>query len=173
MKILKHSCNHMHYKKYDKNLPIVFRRIKRLINEKISDLEFKHVGSSAAKIGGKNVIDIFAYPKLLSVKSAKKQLLDAGFQKGQKGKTRKTILLNGAVNYGDKFYDVHLHLGTKGMDECKKMIFFSDYLNKDRIFAKEYERIKKQAIAKGHTDKDSYNRMKSKLIIKIISKKRV
>lgn len=172
-KILPYQKIETTYSPYDKNAPYVFKKLKKIILFNILDARIEHTGSTAIGIHGKKIINIIFLEKTNNHSRLIKNLIRIGFQLSPFTSVPKGIpFLGCGVMYRRKKYTIHAHILTIGCDDHKNIIFFRDYLKKNKKDIVEYEQLKKEAIALGKLDSKSYNDHKSPFIKKIISKRK-
>lgn len=120
---------------YNDKFSKIFNREKDKIFKVLDNCEVHHIGSTAVPgLGGKGIIDI-----MVALKNWKKEsevvekMKSAGFthiHPKEKGK----IFLSKIAS--TKYGDIHIHIVKIGSKPYKEMLFFRDYLRKNKDEAK-------------------------------------
>ena len=152
---------------YSKKTSGRFNRQKNKILRVIGDFEIHHIGSTAVSgLGGKGIIDI-----LIGVDNWKqtteiiKRLKKIGFlhihlkEKGRIFLSRNTSL---SLN------NIHIHIVIKQSKTYKDLLFFRDYLRKNKNEAQNYFNLKSEWLEKSKGDREIYNKLKSAYINRIL-----
>ncbi len=152
---------------YDKKIVEKFDRQKNKILKAIGNFEIHHVGSTAIPgLGSKGIIDI-----LIGIDNWKQateiveRLKKIGFlhvhlkEKGRIFLSKKT---------GLSLSNVHIHIAIKQSKAYKELLFFRDYLKKNKKEAKNYYNLKKFWLKKSNGDRKKYGELKNEYINKIL-----
>ena len=157
------------YQPYDINLPEVFKSLQALILDAIPGVSVDHIGSSSIpEVGGRNVIDIAIPTTGENNDIIKMKIKNLGFEDSPF--PHYLPLLVGSILIKGKQYFILLYIISPENQIYKDWISFRDYMRTNSKDAKEYDRIKKKAIEEGNINGDSYQKIKSPFIQKIISK---
>lgn len=130
---------------YNSKYPEIFQKLKDFISAQLPNLEIEHIGSTAiAGIYAKPIIDILILCPKQNFTAIVNQLKAMGFEDTPFANipADRPMLVAG-INFRQNFYNVHLHLTTKGSNVHLNNIFFRDKLCQNPTLAQEYERIKK------------------------------
>lgn len=146
---------------------------KALINHiQTEPFEVIHIGSTAAKVGGKGIIDLsILYPKG-QLNLAIEHLKSLGFQDQISAapfppeRPRK----DGAVLFDGKKYLIHIHAIEINSEEHTNQIKYRDYLLSDPAARQAYERSKRTILAEGVTEQDAYGKRKSPFVKSVLSR---
>ena len=130
-----------------------------------------HIGSTAAMVGGKGIIDLSLLYEKGSLSAAVKYLQSLGFQDQSSGKPfpverpRK----DGAVMYHGSKYYIHIHAIENGSEEHKKQIEYKEYLLANPSARTRYEQAKQAILDAGITDQEEYGKQKSPFVKSVLS----
>jgi GrpB-like predicted nucleotidyltransferase (UPF0157 family) len=130
-----------------------------------------HIGSTAAMVGGKGIIDLSIIYKTGCLSLAVKYLQSLGFQDQGSGKPfpverpRK----DGAVIYHGSKYYIHIHAIENGSEEHKKQIEYKEYMLANPSARTRYEQTKQAILDAGITDQEEYGNRKSPFVKSVLS----
>jgi len=154
---------------YSKKFEEKFKKEKKRISKILKDCEIYHIGSTAVSgLGGKGIIDIMIGIKSFKdAKSVIKKLNELGFthiHPKEKGR----VFLSKDPKLFQK--NVHIHITKIGSKAYKELLFFRDYLRKNKEEAKNYNNLKIKWLKESNADRKKYKNLKSKYINKILKK---
>lgn len=165
MVIQKHKYK---FRPYSENFPKLYKKERaKLIKILPKDIKMEHVGSTAIPgMGGKGIIDI-----TVAVKKGKNKMKEVLIEKkyeimphasGEERISFKKIYKN-----KNKERRVHVHLTAHDGIEWKGVLAFRDYLIKHPNVAKEYAKIKREAVKIAKGEGKLYRKHKEAFIKKI------
>lgn len=146
-----------------------FGREKKRILKVIKDCEIHHIGSTAVPgLGGKGIIDIMIGIKSWRVaKEIIKKFKELGFthlHPKEKGRIflskNRTLSLN----------NVHIHIVKTGSKAYKDLLFFRDYLRKNKKEVSKFFKLKLEWIKEARGDREKYEKLKGKYVKEILDK---
>lgn len=163
------------FKPYDRIFPRLFENEKKRISGILSGkYEIEHIGSTAVPgLGGKNIIDIYVVAPQTELEQIKKDLRKAGYE---------FIALTDPVRHvffqtdllddieGSRRY--YIHVNSSDSEDFQNAIIFRDYLRKNPNQVKKYAKIKQKAARLANNDRDIYMKIKSPVILEILTKAR-
>jgi len=171
-KIEKYTLIDSEYHSYDKNCPLVFKKIKQIVTRNTQGVTVEPTGSSAIGVAGKNIIDILVICKDKRYQPILKTLESIGFQKSPfKNVSKKRPLRTGSITYKGKVYLIHAHLTYYDSEDHRNILFFRDYLKSHKFLARKYVAIKRKAIESGRIEATEYNNEKEGFIHNILLKR--
>ncbi len=158
---------------YEEVLHEVAELVMQQIKKAYPHLALEHIGSTAARIAGKNSINIIIpasfdqFPHILS------GLETLGFASSPLGKPEPATrpLRVGAVRHRGTMHNIHVHVLIEGSDDHHNALFFRDYLIAHPKIVPTYTKIKQTAVAEGHLDAVSYNHAKEPFIRSVLAKR--
>ncbi len=111
----------------------------------------EHFGSTSVPgLGGKGIIDIYILIPKEKIDLSKKKLIRSGYSfyniKEMDGGLK--MIFRRVYKYKDKERKVNIHIGTIGIKDFEKCIYFRDCLRNDKDMCVKYEEVKKRAITK-------------------------
>ncbi len=160
------------FKPYSDLFPILFSDEKKRISSHLAkDFKIEHVGSTAVPgLGGKGIIDILISVSESSLLHVKELLGQIGYAFNPSFSTQErlyfTIDLPDSIE-GRRRY--HVHLTFRGSDDERFLIQFRDYLRSNPDKAREYEELKKRAVALAKGQGEIYRDIKDPFIKKALS----
>ena len=140
------------------------KRIRSVLGD---DVTIEHVGSSAALIGGKNIVDILVGVEDFSAGlGVGMKLLGIGYHLGNISEDDRIFMASreGETQAGD----FHVHICAKGLAEYTKMLRFRDYLRMNRDVALEYEKMKKVFAKEAGYDRKKYKELKGEYVGRLV-----
>ena len=157
------------FQSYDKKIEKKFKWFKNKMNKMMGKkLDIHHVGSTAIKIGGKNILDVVIGIKgWEEAKEIVKKLKQLGFKHFHRRKRKIFASTKKITGPGD----IHVHIVKKNSKQYQNYLFFRDYLKRNKKARKEYEKIKEDLVKKGVSRK-RYQEAKSKFIKEILRRKK-
>lgn len=123
----------------------IFQLLKnQLETSKTNDLvsQIEHVGSTAIGIDGKNTIDILIITEKENFDKVEFLLKKLNLTKEIIKTKRTTILYEGSSLFNDKSYNINIHIANTAMPVSKRIIYFRDYMLKDKTLRDEYVNVK-------------------------------
>jgi len=147
-----------------------FEGEKKKILKIIKDCEIHHIGSTAVLgLGGKGIIDIMIgikdWKESKEIIKRLKKLSFTHIHSKEKGRIflskDKTLSLN----------NVHIHIVKTGSKVYKELLYFRDYLRKNRKEAERYYNLKLKWLKESKGDRKKYNKLKEKYIKEVLDKK--
>jgi len=152
---------------YNKRVKEKFQKEKNRILRTIGNFEIHHIGSTAVPgLGGKGIVDILiGIDNWNQAKEIIEKLKKIGFfhvhlkEKGRIFLSKDTSLF---------FSNVHIHIVIKQSKACKDLLFFRDYLRKNKKEVKNYYKLKVKWLKESRANREKYNKLKSKYINKIL-----
>jgi len=170
MQIEPYILKEIEFLPYDEVLERVAEQIMEIIRAAIPSATPEHIGSTGARIAGKNSINIIIPSDLDHYPSRLRGLGDLGFQESPLGKPEPATrpLRVGTVRRAERPHNIHVHLVVEYSDDYYNAIFFREYLKSHPEAAAEYVQIKKAAVEAGRRDAISYNQAKEPFIKSIL-----
>jgi GrpB-like predicted nucleotidyltransferase (UPF0157 family) len=157
------------YQPYDPALPEVFAEIRTLILRLLPEVEVEHVGSTSVPgIGGRNVIDLAVLAPERDHRAVRTGLLAVGFEPSPF--PHYLPLLVATASRGGRDYPVLAYVVTPTSDVYVRWISFRDHMRTHPVDAHGYDLVKRQAIADGHTDNETYQTAKTPFILGVVEK---
>jgi len=147
--------------------PIYFEVAQSVINFICTQqFEVIHIGSTSFKVGGKGIIDLSVLYKNNELDVAVKHLSKLGFQDQISVKPFPAVRprKDGAVIINGKEYFLHVHVIASGSDEHRKQIQYKYFMLNNPTSREKYEHSKKEILANGFTDQESYGKQKSPFV---------
>jgi GrpB-like predicted nucleotidyltransferase (UPF0157 family) len=156
----------MKIKPYNKKAVEKFERERGKILKTIGDFEIHHIGSTAVPgLGGKGIVDILIgidnWEKTTEIIKGLKKI---GFLHSHL-KDKGRIFLS--KNTGLSLSNVHIHIVIKQSNVYKNLLFFRDYLRKNKKEGQNYFDFKREWLEKSKGNRKKYGKLKSKYINKI------
>lgn len=152
----------------------VVAEIVKIVQQKIQNAQFEHIGSTAIPgMPGKNIINLQLLTKREDYAERLGVLQELGFIPSNSplvDVVQEPVCV-ATVAFEGKQYTVHILLTPQGSPYHKNAVFFRDYLIAHPAVSKEYAQIKKAAVLAGKTDPVSYNKAKEPFIQSILSKR--
>lgn len=152
---------------YNKKVSEKFNKEKEKILKAIGDFEIHHIGSTAVPgLGGKGIIDVLiGIDNWEQAKEIIKNLKEIGFCHVHL-KERGRIFLSKDASLSLK--NIHIHIALKKGREYKDLLFFRDYLRKNKEETKNYYNLKKDWLKESEGDRKKYGDLKNKYINNIL-----
>lgn len=154
--------------KYSKDFPNLYKKEKdKLMKILPKDVKMEHIGSTSVPgLGGKGIVDI-----TIAVKKGKNKikniLLEKKYEIMPNASGDDRISFKKIYKNKRKTRRVHVHLTAHDGKEWKGVIAFRDYLIKHSHIAKEYAKIKKEAVKIAKGEGKLYRKHKEAFIKKI------
>ncbi|MBU4274443.1 GrpB family protein [Patescibacteria group bacterium] len=157
---------------YNKNVSERFKKEKKKILRVVRRCKVWHIGSTATPgLGGKGIVDI-----MLGIKNWKypestiKKLKKIGFKHiHSKEKGRIFLSKNKTLSLGN----IHIHIVKIGSKTQKEILYFRDYLRKNKKEAERYFNFKKKWLKESCRNRKKYKKLKSKYINKVLYGKKL
>lgn len=155
---------------YNKDFKKRFKKEKERIAKIVKDRRIYHVGSTAVPgLGGKGIIDIMiVIDSWKDIDEIIKKLRKLGF-KHVHPKEKGRIFLS--KNTSLSLNNVHIHIVKVGSREYKELLYFRDYLKKNKKEAENYNNLKIRWLKDAKSNREKYGKLKSKYINNILSRK--
>ena len=155
-------------KKYSDDLKQRFldekERLKTLLPDSIT---IEHVGSSAVKIGGKNIVDILiGVSDEAEMKSMRDILIKNGYREGNDTHEDRVFLASREGETGEG--DIHIHLCLASSGTYQNFIVLRDFLINNPVRAKEYFDKKHEFAKAADYDRKKYKALKSKYVSELL-----
>lgn len=135
---------------------VLIRHIKR------DWLDVVHIGSTAARVGGKGVIDLSVLYPEGRLQDAATHLHALGFQQqhGNRLFPPERPRKDGAVEFAGELFMIHAHLILNGSEEHINQQRFRDHMLMNPGERAAYEMCKRDILAAGVKDQDVYGKHK-------------
>lgn len=147
-------------KPYDRRLQDLFLQESERIRECLGpEVSIEHVGSSAAHIGGKNIVDI-----LIGVRDSDEglecgqKLLRLGYHFGNATGSDRIFMASSLDETGEG--DFHVHICPKDEEEYRDFVVLRDYLIAHPDEAEKYYEMKQKIAEKVDYDRVEYKKVK-------------
>ncbi|WP_407636611.1 GNAT family N-acetyltransferase [Algicola sagamiensis] len=130
-----------------------------------------HIGSTAAKVSGKGVIDLSLLYQPGEFEQALAHVDQFGFQSQTNGKPfpDRRPRRDGAIEFKGETFLLHVHLIEEGCEEHQKQIAFRDHMLNNPAARQFYEAQKQTILDNGETEHQHYGAQKSPFIQKTLS----
>ncbi|HZC99166.1 MAG TPA: GrpB family protein [Actinomycetes bacterium] len=128
----------------------------------------EHVGSSAVPgLAGKGTIDLLLPTPTERIPAVTEALLGIGFQRQSIPETFPPTrpMLQGVFRHKGRPYRVHLHIVPASSREVRELRGFRDALRADERLRREYEKLKRDILARGLTDATAFTEAKRSFIV--------
>ncbi|MBL7058833.1 GrpB family protein [Candidatus Pacearchaeota archaeon] len=158
------------FNKYNKKFKELYKREKRKLKKILpGTAKTEHIGSSSVDgLSGKGIIDIIvSVPKKEFVKTRKNLEKNGWWFRPKAKPQRDRRFLEKRYKYRKLIRIVHLHLTYHNSFVWKRFISLRDYLKKNKAACKEYEKVKKRAVAYAKGEGKDYRAYKNKFMKKI------
>jgi dephospho-CoA kinase len=152
----------------DPAAPEVARCLFDLVASAAPDLRAEHVGSSAVPgLAGKGTIDLLLPTPPRRIGTVTEALISIGFQPQSDPQTFPPgrPMLQGMFRHKGRPYRVHLHIVPASSHEVRELRGFRDALRTDERLRREYEKLKRDIVARGVTDATAFTEAKQSFII--------
>jgi len=158
--------NKYKFRKYDEEYPKMFRREKIKLRKILGkEASIEHVGSTAVPgLGGKGILDIMISDNKGRILKIKKKLEKAKYIFKESGGGKDRLFFKKEYKHYGKIRMVHLQLTHYNSDEFKHMIEFKNRLIDNKGLAKEYSKVKKEAVKYAKGEGKIYRKHKEKFI---------
>lgn len=139
----------------------------RLISFLGDQYTIEHVGSSAAHIGGKNIIDILIGAKnYAAMRNASKILVKHGYYDGHDNHPDRIFMASSTKETGEG--DYHLHICIFGSSTYRDFIILRNYLLDNPAIASAYLSAKQSFATQANYDRKKYKALKSEYVAKLL-----
>lgn len=158
------------FEPYDPNSPQVFHEIRDLIVQVLPEVAIEHIGSTSVPgLSGKQIIDILIPGDKLEFNYILNKLEEIGFQNAPflNIPEERPMKVAGVI-FKEKFYNIHVHLTPRNSNVHLDNIYFREQLRQNSQLAREYERIKQEAVNCGKVEATEYNIAKSPFIQSVL-----
>ncbi|WP_321365442.1 GrpB family protein [uncultured Desulfuromusa sp.] len=164
MKVLPYENVNAEFKPWTENYLRVAESLIAFIRR--DAFEVIHIGSTAAMVGGKGIIDLSLLYEKGCLSAAVNYLKSLGFQDQGSGKLfpDERPRKDGAVIYQGRKYYIHIHAIENGSEEHKKQLKFREYMLANASARTLYEQKKQSILAAGITDQKEYGEKKSPFV---------
>lgn len=155
--------------KYSPKLAELFEQERNRLSKLMpANITFEHVGSSAANIGGKNIIDILVgVPKHEDMISVKNILTENGYFEGTDSHEDRIFLASTAKETGEG--DFHIHVCPINEESYENFIILRNFLRKNHQKAQEYLEKKYEFAKEAKFDRKKYKHLKSAYTSKLLA----
>ena len=155
--------------KYSPKLAELFEQERNRLSKLMpANITFEHVGSSAANIGGKNIIDILVgVPKHEDMISVKNILMKNGYFEGTDSHEDRIFLASTAKETSEG--DFHIHICPINEESYENFIILRNFLRKNHQKAQEYLEKKYEFAKEAKFDRKKYKHLKSAYISKLLA----
>ncbi len=150
------------------------KRIRDVLGKEVM---IEHVGSSAVRIGGKNIVDILVgVSDTTEMERVRDLLVKLGYREGHDSHPERIFMAwredddGGDRETGEG--DCHVHICVKDSEEYLDFIRLRDYLRVHRDEALEYEHMKSVFAEKAGYDRKKYKALKSEYVKELIGRTR-
>ena len=155
---------------YNRKVKQRFEKERSRILKVIKNCEIYHIGSTAVPgLGGKGIVDI-----MIGIKNWKesasviKKLRKLGFNHiHPKEKGRIFLSKNTSLSLDN----VHIHIVKTGSKIYKEVLFFRDFLRKNKKEAKNYNNLKIKWFKDTKGNREKYKELKAKYIKEVLNSK--
>jgi GrpB-like predicted nucleotidyltransferase (UPF0157 family) len=157
------------YQPYDPSLAEVFAEVRTLIRHTLPALHVEHVGSTSIPgVGGRNVIDIAVLAPEESHEAVRDELLGVGFQASPFPHYLPLLVATASAPGHD--YPVLVYVVAPDSEVRVGWVAFRDHMRTHPHDARGYDRVKRQAIAAGHTTHEAYQVAKTPYILDLLTR---
>ena len=156
-------------KEYSPELIKLFEQERNRLSKLMpSNIVFEHVGSSAAYIGGKNIIDILiGVPERKDLIFIKNILIINGYIEGNDSHEDRIFLASAAKETGEG--DFHIHVCPINEESYENFIILRNFLRKNHQKAQEYLEKKYEFAKEAKFDRKKYKHLKSAYTSKLLA----
>lgn len=152
------------FRKYSKISPKLYRKKKIKIKKILPKARIEHIGSTAVpKLGGKGIIDILIGVAKKNILKTKKKLQILGYTL-PKGGSKNRIFFEKDCKINGKKQRFHLHLTPYNSQVWRKALALRNYLIKNKQEAKNYIKIKKEAVKIANGEGKLYREYKKRFL---------
>ncbi|MGV8171349.1 MAG: GrpB family protein [Candidatus Woesearchaeota archaeon] len=156
------------FNKYSDRYSRLFYTEKNRLRKILIKAYIEHVGSSAViGLGGKGIIDIAVSVPKKDISRSIRTLQENGYEYKPKAGDFDRYFFQRIIVHSTKERRVHIQLTHKNSSAWQSMIAVREYLRKHRDTAKDYEKIKKEAIIYAKGDGKRYRKYKKSFLKKI------
>lgn len=163
-------------KPYNNELAKRFEKEAKRIREVLgNNVAIEHVGSSAAKIGGKNIVDILVGVNDASEMIGARDLLTGlNYREGHDTHPERIFMAwrvdDNGVDRETGEGDCHVHICVRGSQEYLNMLRLRDYLRANHEVALKYEKMKSVFAREAGYDRKKYKALKSEYVKELIKR---
>jgi GrpB-like predicted nucleotidyltransferase (UPF0157 family) len=158
------------FRPYNLKFLALYYREKAKLKKILPTAKIDHVGSTAVpELGGKGLIDILITVKKKDIAKTKKSLEKNNY-KYKHIKDKERLFFQKDYKYKGKVRRVHIHLTFHNSYTWKSHIALRDYLRKYKKEAREYAKIKKQAVSAAKGEGKVYRKYKDNFLKKLTKK---
>ena len=154
---------------YNSKLPKIFEKQKKRISRAVDADDIHHIGSTAVPgLGGKGIIDIMIGIKnWKDAKDIVKKLKKIGFKHVHPKKKGRLFL----SKYHEPTPDsVNIDIVRKRSKQHKELLFFRDYLRKNKKEVKKLFKLKLKWLKEAKGDRKKYFKLKEDYVKQILKK---
>lgn len=156
------------FRKYKDNYNQLFKKEKYKLKKIFPIAEIEHIGSSAVpSLGGKGILDIAISVSKKAIPNAIKKLQGNGFEYKPFAGDKDRRFLQKIIKYVGGERRVHIQLTYKNSKTWKSMVALREYLTKHKEVAKEYARVKREAVKHAKGEGKKYMEYKKSFLQKI------
>lgn len=159
-------------KEYSPELVKLFEQERNRLSKLMpANIIFEHVGSSAAYIGGKNIIDILiGVPERKDLIFIKNILIRNGYIEGNDNHEDRIFLANTDKESGEG--DFHIHIYPIYEESYRDFIILRNFLRENPDKAQEYYKKKLEFSKKANYDRKKYKALKSIYVSELLNEAR-
>ena len=155
--------------RYSSKFPKIFGKERQKIIKVINNNDIHHIGSTAVPgLGGKGIVDI-----MIGIKSWKgatdivKKLKKIGFKHVHHKEKGRLFLSKSHEPTPDS---VNVHIVRKGSKQYKELLFFRDYLRKNKREVKKLFKLKIEWFKEAKRNRERYFKLKEKYVKEILKR---
>jgi len=154
------------FRPYDPKYKILFRKEKAKLGTILpKDARVEHTGSTAVPgLGGKGILDLIISVKREDLQRTKGRLEKNGYEFRVKGGDNERMFFHKDYMHAGRVRRVHVHLTHHVSRTWREHIAFRNYLRKNPDKAREYEKIKKQAVKLCKGEGETYRKHKNNFV---------
>lgn len=159
------------FRKYSDKYPGLFRREKTKLRGIFPKAGIEHIGSSAVPwLGGKGIIDVIISVPKNEIKASIKKLEAGGYEHRPLAGERGREFFRRSIQHREQERRVHVHLTFHNSKQWKSFIAVREYLKGHKEMAKEYEKVKKEAVRAAGGKGEKYRARKTSFLKKLEKK---
>ena len=174
MKILAYDRQVAEFAPYDEIFPRVARAVADLLTAAEPALIVEHFGSTSIPgCGGKGIIDLAVLYPEGGLERARAVVDGLGFQRqGTRDPWPESRPMRlGAVDLEGRRFCIHAHVIAADSDERGEILWFRDHLRRNPELVADYERAKRDILARGVTDTVDYSIEKGDFVQATLAKR--
>lgn len=154
------------YHPYDPAYPAVFARIRDLIQAEAGPVRVEHVGSSAIPgVGGRKVLDIAIPAPEAEHATLSAVLSKLGFEAAPFPHYLPVQI--GCIENSGQIYQILVYIVSPDEPVLKGWLAYRNYLRSHPEEAEAYGQVKREVLAAGHTNGETYQQAKTPFIVEL------